>query len=315
MRFFIILFAVLFAGVTFESTAQGNCNDEDLDYLAENIDFVLTVTQDCGIDCIFAGNQEACFNDCFSAQVPLSASCTDCFSAQTTCAEDNCLLTCAFGSSEACQACIEEFCLDDFNTCAGITDNDGDTFTSLSDCDDNDADVYPGAPEIWYDGVDQNCDGLNDFDQDGDGDPSADFGGTDCDDTDPNVFNNAPTWYADNDGDGFGNLFVSEVACTAPEGFVADNTDCDDNDPTAYPGAPSTSAGIDNDCNGTIDPDEILICVGDFNNDLVVGTQDLLQLLGEFGCQEDCSTNLDADPSINAGDLLAFLSAFGLICN
>lgn len=315
MRFFAFLLTLGIFGLSLNVSAQGNCDDDDLAYLAENLDFVLQVTQDCGIDCIFAGNQEACFNDCFSAQVPLSASCTDCFSAQTQCAEDNCLLTCAFGSTEDCQACIEENCLDSFNSCAGITDNDNDTFTSLSDCDDNDASVNPDATEIWYDGVDQNCDGLNDFDQDGDGDPSGDFGGTDCDDTDPNVFNNAPTWYADSDNDGFGDLFTTQVACSAPAGFVSDNTDCDDTDATIYPGAPSTSQGIDNDCNGTVDPDEVLICVGDFNGDLTVGTQDLLSLLSEFGCEENCATNLDGNPVVNSADLLIFLGAFGVICN
>ncbi len=40
------------------------------------------------------------------------------------------------------------------------------------DCDDFNADVNPGVTaegDAWYDGVDQNCDGNNDFDQDGDG--------------------------------------------------------------------------------------------------------------------------------------------------
>ena len=37
------------------------------------------------------------------------------------------------------------------------------------DCDDENAEVYPTAEEVWYDGVDQNCDGADDYDQDGDG--------------------------------------------------------------------------------------------------------------------------------------------------
>jgi len=55
--------------------------------------------------------------------------------------------------------------------------------TSPADCDDDDPAVYPGAEEIWYDGVDQDCDTQSDYDQDGDGyDSAADGDGTDCDD-------------------------------------------------------------------------------------------------------------------------------------
>ncbi|MDP2314716.1 MAG: putative metal-binding motif-containing protein [Pseudomonadota bacterium] len=53
------------------------------------------------------------------------------------------------------------------------------------DCDDTDATVNPGAAEIWYDGIDANCDGASDYDADADGDDSLDHGGTDCDDADP----------------------------------------------------------------------------------------------------------------------------------
>ena len=37
------------------------------------------------------------------------------------------------------------------------------------DCNDLTVAVYYGAAETWYDGVDQNCDGFSDYDQDGDG--------------------------------------------------------------------------------------------------------------------------------------------------
>lgn len=69
--------------------------------------------------------------------------------------------------------------------CAGGDDydQDGDGFASIAyadvydgdldatDCNDNDASVNPNTPvgdEVFYDGEDQNCDGLNDFDPDGD---------------------------------------------------------------------------------------------------------------------------------------------------
>ena len=62
-----------------------------------------------------------------------------------------------------------------------------------TDCnDDPDADgrlINPDADEIWYDGVDQNCNGDSDFDADGDGyDAASEIdGGLDCDDDNENV--------------------------------------------------------------------------------------------------------------------------------
>jgi len=38
-----------------------------------------------------------------------------------------------------------------------IVDQDADGFTADEDCDDDDAAIHPGVPEIWYDGVDQGC--------------------------------------------------------------------------------------------------------------------------------------------------------------
>ncbi|MEZ4320846.1 MAG: MopE-related protein [Myxococcota bacterium] len=59
--------------------------------------------------------------------------------------------------------------------------------SSSTDCDDTDPDVNPGATEVWYDGVDDDCDG-NDDDQDGDGVPATEAQGDDCDDLDPTVY-------------------------------------------------------------------------------------------------------------------------------
>ena len=52
---------------------------------------------------------------------------------------------------------------------------------------DDNAAIHPGATEVYYDGVDQNCDGMSDFDQDGDGSDSANFGGADCNDLNPSL--------------------------------------------------------------------------------------------------------------------------------
>jgi hypothetical protein len=74
-----------------------------------------------------------------------------------------------------------------------------------TDCDDTEASAHPGAEEIWYDGIDGDCLGGDDFDQDGDGFPSAEHNGTDCDDLDASVNPSIPEECADaidNDCDG-----------------------------------------------------------------------------------------------------------------
>ena len=50
---------------------------------------------------------------------------------------------------------------------SGCTDQDLDGWSVESgDCDDQEAEVYPGAPEIWQDGLDNDCDGEIDWSND-----------------------------------------------------------------------------------------------------------------------------------------------------
>lgn len=65
------------------------------------------------------------------------------------------------GADEMCGA-IDENCDGDPEAGAvdgpcGLSDVDGDGYDVSVDCDDGDAAVHPGAPEICGDGVDQNC--------------------------------------------------------------------------------------------------------------------------------------------------------------
>lgn len=115
----------------------------------------------------------------------------------------------------------EETCYDgiDFD-CDGVpaagesesNDCDGDGFDGFSvggeDCDDENPEIYPGAEEVWYDGVDQNCSGTieNDYDQDGDGEEWDGAEGTDCNDEDPTVGFDQPERLDGVDGDCDGDI-------------------------------------------------------------------------------------------------------------
>ncbi len=98
-----------------------------------------------------------------------------------------------------------------------------------TDCDDTDANSYPGATEVC-DGADNNCDGTID-----------------------NSAVDATTWYQDADKDTYGNASVSSLSCDAPAHYVADNTDCDDTKNKVNPAATETCNGIDDNCDGNID--------------------------------------------------------------
>ncbi len=55
-------------------------------------------------------------------------------------------------------------------------------------------------------------------------------------------------------------------------------------------------------------------CPEDINGDGVISVADILLLLGEFGCVENCSVDLNDDAATNVQDILLLLAAFGTTC-
>ena len=55
-------------------------------------------------------------------------------------------------------------------------------------------------------------------------------------------------------------------------------------------------------------------CYSDINLDGVVGVDDLLLLLGDFGCESSCVQDLDDDNVVTVSDLLVILGEFGSVC-
>ncbi len=97
-------------------------------------------------------------------------------------------------AEESCEAAAIDANCDGFT---GTADNDGDGFAACDDCDDGDPDAYPGAPDVWYDGLLTDCERTSDYDADLDGFEALDYGGDDCVDTDPAIYPGAPVVYND----------------------------------------------------------------------------------------------------------------------
>ena len=134
------------------------------------------------------------------------------------------------------------------------------TAASSTDCDDNDVNTFPGAPE--------QCD-TKDNDCDEEVDEDVTF-------TD---------WWPDADGDGFGDPAGTPVTdCAAPTGYTGNDLDCNDGESEINPGFPELPCdGIDNDCEPAT-PD------GDCDSGHT----------GDTGLPADTDTDADADTDTDA---------------
>lgn len=134
-------------------------------------------------------------------------------------------------------------------------DADGKSLECDGDCNDSDATVYPGAPELC-DRKDNNCDGTVDNAPDADADTFTECTG-DCDDARPDV---NPLQFETCDGvDNNCVLGTDEGYDTDRDGYndlsrcPETGTDCDDFDNTINPGAAEICDTFDNNCNGLVD--------------------------------------------------------------
>ncbi|MEC7948997.1 MAG: MopE-related protein, partial [Myxococcota bacterium] len=103
-----------------------------------------------------------------------------------------------------------------------------------------DPDVNPGAEDEPYDGVDSDCDERGDYDADGDGHASSDYGGDDCDDANSSINPSAEeTWYDGLDQDCDGNDDDQDG-----DGISVED-DCDDTDPEIGTGCGDDTGDVD----------------------------------------------------------------------
>ena len=282
------------------ATQGGDCNDTESESHPGNTEVCDQIDNDCdgavddGLQLTFYEDQD---NDGFGNAIQSIEACeapTGYVNNSTDCNDSNTGI-----NPDANEVCD----LED-NNCDGIidedtavdaqvwyADNDNDNYGNLNDtqsscyqpqgyisdntdCDDEDNDIYPGAPELCSTPDDDNCDGT----------------------INENTAIDSQTWFADSDGDGYGDGTTSLQACLQPSTHVSDDTDCDDTNGSIHPGITETvDDGVDNDCDGSE------LCYQDSDNDgfrhpdtnLTVTSADLDCLDSNEGQQSDPATDCD----------------------
>jgi len=156
------------------------------------------------------------------------------------------------GATEICNH-VDDNCVDGVDEVGAVgegtwyADHDGDAYGLLTDvllrcdqpsgyvadsadCDDDVAEVNPGATEVCNH-VDDNCvDGVDELGAEGEA-----------------------VWYADGDGDTYGDPTNTMTACYQPNGYLEDSTDCDDAVAEVNPAATEVCNHVDDNCVDGVD--------------------------------------------------------------
>ncbi len=181
------------------------------------------------------------------------------------------------------------------------------------DCADDNANVYAGAVGTG-EGLDNNCDGVVDgaelmtvlgctVAEACNYDPAANTDDGSCTFSEPN-FDCDGNCTVGEDCEGTCGGTVTLDDCGVCGGDNASCSGCTDPAATNY----DPSALVED---GTCEFPE---CLGDLNSDLLVSVADILEMLGDFGCVENCDADLTGDNAVSVEDLLTLLANFGLEC-
>jgi hypothetical protein len=199
-----------------------------------------------------------CAAECPSAETCADGADND-LDGLTDCDDADCI------GDSACRACSTEWYRDwdrDFwgtyddvvEACSWYAvydlDSSADWSSLAGDCNDFDASINPVAFERCDDGVDNDCDWMED-----EYDAVGSYTG---------VPTSGIVAYYDIDSDGAGGPYQAWECMTlrsdgtvyapfAYEDIVLSSDDCDDYDSTSYPGATEICDGADNDCDGSVD--------------------------------------------------------------
>ncbi len=167
----------------------------------------------------------------------------------------------------------------------GQVDDDGDGVIASKDCDDGNPSISTAEPEVWYDGVDSDCAGDDDYDQDADGYVPKEFVGLttlkvknsgtlpggDCDDREATVSPKEKDIAYDGvdrscdggddydqDGDGYvPDEYVGLATKYVGTSGLLPGGDCDDGNSAVNPaGVDTPYNGLDSDCGGNNDYDD-----------------------------------------------------------